>query len=357
MTAVNSVGESAPSASASATTNPPPPAVPAAPAGLTATGGDRQVTVSWSAASGATSYNIYWSTTPGVTTGNGTKITGATSPYLQTGLAAGASYYYIVTAANVSDESPASAQATATTNAPLPAIPAVVTAIGGANQVTVSWTAVSGATSYNLYWSTVSGVTTGNGTRIAGVTSSYVHTGLAAGAAYYYIVTAVNSTGEGPASAQTTAAATIPAIPTGVTATGGAKQATISWSAVSGAASYNLYWSTASGVTTGTGTRITGATRPYLHAGLADGTAYYYIVTALNSAGESAASVQVTATTNAAPPPALDGVALYVANCQRCHGSLAGTDIVGRTLESFKSASMTRGLADDALLAIIAVLP
>jgi fibronectin type 3 domain-containing protein len=329
VTAVNSVGESTPSVQVAATTLTPAPAPtpPAAPTGVTATGGANQVTVSWSAVTGATSYNIYWSTSSAVSTTTGTKIAGVTSPYVQTGLSAGTTYYYVVTAVNSVGESAASARATATTNAPPPAVPAAptgVSATGGANQVTVSWSAVSGATSYNLYWSKTSGVTTATGTKIAGATSPYVQTGLTASTAYYYVVTAVNGSGESPASAQATAttnapAPVIPAAPTGVTATGGTNQVTLSWSAVSGATSYNVYWSTASGVTKTSGTKITGATSPYVQTGLAASTAYYYIVTAVNSAGESAASAQATATTAA---PAFDALAFYNTECLGCHGTL-----------------------------------
>jgi len=70
----------------------------------------------------------------------------------------------------------------------------------------------------------------------------------------------------------------------------------ISWSSVSGATSYNIYWSTTSGVTKTTGTKITGGTSPYTHTGLTNGTTYYYVVTAVNSYGESSESSQVTGT-------------------------------------------------------------
>ncbi|ABQ26212.1 fibronectin type III domain-containing protein [Geotalea uraniireducens] len=336
VTAVNSAGESAASAQVSATTNATPtptPTLPAAPTGVMATGGTNQVTLSWSAVSNAASYNIYWSTKTGVTTSNGTKISGAMSPAVQAGLAAGTTYYYIVTAVNSAGESTPSVQVAATTVTPtpaptVPAAPSGVTATGGAKQVTLSWPAVSGATSYNVYWSTASGVTTANGTRIAGATSPYVHTGLSAGTSYYYIVTAVNGAGESAPSTQATATTNaplpaVPAAPTGVTATGGANQVSLSWSAVSGATSYNVYWSTTSGVTTASGTKIAGATSPYVQTGLAAGTAYYYIVTAVNSAGESAASAKTTATTAA---PAIDGAALYSQYCAGCHGALASSN-------------------------------
>jgi fibronectin type 3 domain-containing protein len=363
VTAVNSVGESVASVQVAATTLTPVPVptAPAAPTGLSASGGANQATISWSAVSGATSYNLYRSTTSGVTTSTGTKIAGVTSPYVNTGLSAGATYYYIVTAVNSVGESLASAEASATTNAPPPAVPVAptgVSATGGANQVSVSWSAVSGAASYNLYWSTTSGVTTATGTKISAVTSPYVQTGLTAGTAYYYVVTAVNVSGESPSSAQATATTNappvvIPAAPAGVTATGGTNQVSISWSAVPAASSYNVYYSTTSGVTTSTGTKIAGVTSPYVNTGLAVGTTYYYIVTAVNSAGESAASAQASATTAVAPPlvcgschtiPPATGQHDFHVNsqgisCSSCHGT-------GYSATTVNAATHNNGVVD-----------
>jgi fibronectin type 3 domain-containing protein len=215
--------------------------------------------------------------------------------------------------------------------------------MGGSEQVTVSWSAVTGATSYNVYWSTSPGATTATGTRIAGVSSPFVHTGRTASTAYFYIVTAVNSAGESIASSQVSATTNpppiaVPAAPTGVVAVGGTKQVTVSWNAVSGATSYNLYWSTAAGVTIATGTKIAGVTSPFAHTGRADGTAYFYIVTAVNSAGESVASAQVTATTTPAPPPVIDGAALYDQLCSGCHGPLASSEKRGATASDITNA-------------------
>lgn len=87
-----------------------------------------------------------------------------------------------------------------------------------------------------------------------------------------------------------------PAAPTGVTATPISTTAIdISWSAVAGATSYNLYWSTTSGVGK-SGTKLAGVTSVHHDTGLTIGTPYYYVVTALNSGGESIASTQVSAT-------------------------------------------------------------
>jgi len=331
VTAVNATGESAASVQVAATTLPalPSPTAPAAPAGVSAVGGANQATISWPAVAGAASYNVYWSTASGVTKASGTKIAGATSPYVQTGLSAGTSYYYIVTALNSVGESAGSNVASASTSPAAPALPSAPTgasATGGANQVTVAWSAVSGATSYNIYWSTASGVTTASGTKITGAASPYLQTGLSAGTSYYYIVTAQNAAGEGPASARVSAstsapAPVLPAAPAGVAATGGSAQVTVTWPAVSGATSYNLYYSTASGVTTASGTKVTGAGTPYLLTGLPAGTTYYFVVAAVNAAGQGPASAQVSAAT-AAAVPAFDALSFFNGTCLVCHGSL-----------------------------------
>jgi fibronectin type 3 domain-containing protein len=322
---------------------PPTATAPAAPASLSAVGGNAQVSLSWTPVSGASSYNVYWSNTTAVSSSVGTKIASVTSPYLHTGLAAGKAYFYVVTAVNSAGESAASPQASATTaagNTPvLPAAPTGVLATGGTNQLTLSWSAVTGATSYTVYYATASGVTKQNGTKIANATSPAVLTGLTAGTSYYAIVSATNANGEGAASVQVAAATlpavpspTLPAAPTGVSAQGGTNQVTVSWPAVTGAVSYNVYWSASAGVTKATGTKLAGVTSPYVKTGLADGTTYYFVVTAVNSVGESAASSQASAATAAAP--VIDGLALYDANCSGCHG----TSKLGKTASAIQGA-------------------
>jgi len=64
---------------------------------ITVVAGDSQNTITFSAVSGADSYNIYWSTSPGVTTGSNV-LTGVTSPYIHTSLTNGTVYYYAYTA-------------------------------------------------------------------------------------------------------------------------------------------------------------------------------------------------------------------------------------------------------------------
>ncbi len=99
------------------TAPPPPNGAPYAPSNLTATGGTNKVTLSWTAGSGATSYNLY----RGTTSGGGSKIapvvTGITgTSYTNTGLANGTTYYYQVVAVSNSLASGFSPEAKATTS-------------------------------------------------------------------------------------------------------------------------------------------------------------------------------------------------------------------------------------------------
>lgn len=75
-----------------------------APIGVFAISGLGQATVSWSPEINATSYNIYWGLSPGVTFASN-KISGATSPYIHTGLASNSTIYYRVSALKNGTES------------------------------------------------------------------------------------------------------------------------------------------------------------------------------------------------------------------------------------------------------------
>lgn len=77
--------------------------------------------------------------------------------------------------------------------------------------------------------------------------------------------------------------------PATLTAAPGMSEAILSWPQVDGAVSYNLYWGTAKGVTTTSGTKITGVSAPYVHIGLTDGVDYHYIVTAVMADGSETA--------------------------------------------------------------------
>ncbi len=171
-------------------------AVPWSPIGVVAAPGTEQVTISWAAEGGASSYAIYWSTSPGVTKTSGTRIAGVTSPYVLSRLTNGMAYYFVVTAVNSAGESSESAQVSATPDASLaPGTPFDVSATPGTGQVTIMWSPGGNATSYNVYWSTTAGAGLA-GTKISGVPRPFVHTGLTNGVTYHYVLTSFGPTGE-----------------------------------------------------------------------------------------------------------------------------------------------------------------
>lgn len=302
VSAFNSAGQSANSGQASATPAAPVTA-PAAPTGLQATPGNAQVSLTWAASAGATSYHVKRATTSG---GPYTQISAPTGTnFTDTGLSNGTAYFYVVSALNSAGESANSSQANATPIAPLspPAVPAGLQATAGNTQVSLSWTASTGATSYHVKRATTSG---GPYTQIAAPTgANFTDTGLTNGTAYFYVVSALNSTGESANSSQASATPVAPlsppAAPTGLQATAGNTQVSLTWTASAGATSYHVKRSTTNGgpytqVATPTGTSDT-------DTGLTDGTIYYYVVSALNAAGESANSAQASATPIAPQTP------------------------------------------------------
>ncbi|QWV94248.1 fibronectin type III domain-containing protein [Geomonas oryzisoli] len=86
------------------------------------------------------------------------------------------------------------------------------------------------------------------------------------------------------------------ASPTGVVATGGDKQVSLSWAPAQGAAGYNVYYSSVSGMAAGGGAKVAKVTGTSLQVpGLENDTRYYFAVSAYNSKGESALSAEVSA--------------------------------------------------------------
>ncbi len=173
-------------------TPPPPPSIPATPTGVTATAGNAQVSLSWTASSGATSYHVKRSTTTG---GPYTQVAAPTAiSDVDSGLANGTTYFYVVSALNSAGESGNSTEVSGAPVLPIPSVPTGLTATAGDTQITLSWTASIDAASYNVKRSTVSG---GPFTTVASPTAtSDTDTGLTNGTPYFYVVSAVDSAGQ-----------------------------------------------------------------------------------------------------------------------------------------------------------------
>ncbi len=270
--------------------------MPSTPTGLMATAGNAQVILSWTTSANATSYNLKRSTTTGGPYALLSSPTAAS--FTDTGLTNGTTYFYVVSAINSAGESANSPEVSAKPTAPAqaPATPTGLMATAANAQVSLTWAASATATSYNVKRSTTTG---GPYTKISSPSATnFTDTNIANGTTYFYVVSAVNATGESANSAQASATPVAPtqppAAPTGLIATGGNSQVSLSWAASSGATSYHLKRSTTTG---GPYTQVSApTTTSFTDTGLTNGTTYFYVVSALNTVGESANSAQVSAT-------------------------------------------------------------
>jgi len=177
----------------------------AAPASLTASSGSAgQITLSWPATVGATSYHVKRASVAGGPY-IGVACSSVTS-YTDSGLVNGTTYYYVVSAAynanpDAGGESADSIEASAKSLALLPAAPTNVAASPGnpRGSVSLRWVqSVSPSITQNyIYRRTNAGSYPSTPTAKISAATSYVDTRLTSGASYCYVVTAVNSGGEG----------------------------------------------------------------------------------------------------------------------------------------------------------------
>ena len=124
----------------------------------------------------------------------------------------------------------------------------------------------------------------------------------------------------------------------------------ISWVEVDNADSYNLYWNTTGGVSTSdnsiTGIQASGSRITYYHSGLSMFRAYSYMVTAVNTMGESAPSNEVSAIPSDVPEELLTRIASDAEDGDTFCNSVAisgDTVVVGAVMED--DAGTDRGAA------------
>ena len=324
--AVNTHGDGAESDAATAT----PATTPAAPTGLSATDGNTQVTLSWTAPTSTGGANIIgykYSKDNGATY----TATGATTTsHTVTGLTNGTGYTFKVRAVNRQGDGAESTAATATP-ATTPAAPTGLTATPDsqtARQIRLSWTAPTNTGGANITRYEYSKDNGSNWTSTGATTTSYtVTTGLTNGTGYPFKVRAVNRKGAGtPSAAATATTTTTPAAPTGLSATDDNQdsgEVALSWTAptsTGGLAITGYKYSKDNGSSWASA----GTSSPYTVTSLNNGTAYTFKVRAVNNAGDGTASAAVTATPSTTPAkPTLTVVA---SNEQvRLEGSSGGT--------------------------------
>jgi fibronectin type 3 domain-containing protein len=180
----------------------------------------------------------------------------------------------------------------------------ILSGVPGDNSNTLTWTTVDNATGYNVKRATTSG---GPYTTIANniTEETYTDTEVTNGTTYYYVVSAMNEAGESANSNEViltpSEQISVPDSPTNLNGIPGDGYVSLTWDAVTNATSYKVKRSTTpSGPFTEVATDITGTT--FVDNTVTNGTTYYYVVTAINTAGESGNSNEVAVTpTNTTP--------------------------------------------------------
>jgi rhamnogalacturonan endolyase len=178
-----------------------------------------------------------------------------------------------------------------------PAVPANVAAtVITPSRINVTWSASSGATMYRIKRClSATGVFNTIGFATSGTT--YSDTNVTVGGTYYYIVTAISSSGESSDSPVVVGSITGLPAPTNLSATlYSTTQVRLSWTASAGATSYIVRRGTASGgpyTTIATGVTTTS----YSDTTVQIGPTYYYVVAAVSATNGSANSNEAAITT------------------------------------------------------------
>jgi len=299
--ATNALGDSATPASSNAVT---PATPPSQPQSVTASAGNLQATVNWQAptSNGGASITSY-TVTPyiGNTAQPGWTVNPTPTTFVATGLTNGTTYTFQVAAINSAGTSPVGTS-NAVTPATTPSAPQIVTAAGtDSQQATVSWTIPasdggSGITSYTI--TAYVGNTAGVPFTTSGPTTSKVMTGLTNGTTYTFRVYASNSAGPGPSATSNAVEVGLPAAPTGVSATAGANQATVSWTAsVSNGATITSYIVQSFVGAQKQNASATGGATSVVIDGLPSGVSYTFQVYAQSNYGNSPLSAMSNAVT------------------------------------------------------------
>ena len=335
---------------------------PGAPTGLTATAsGATQIDLSWTApastgGSAITGYKIEVSSNGGSSWTDQVANTNSTATtYAHTGLAAGDTRHYRVSAINANGSGTASNVDSATTATTVPGAPTGLTATAsGSTQINLSWTAPaitggSAITGYKIEVSSDGGSSWSD--QVANTNSTattYAHTGLTAGTTRHYRVSAINTNGSGTASNvdSATTGTTVPGAPTGLTATAsGATQITLSWTAPgstggSAITGYNIEVSSDGGSSwSDLVANTSNTTTTYQHTGLTAPSTRHYRVSAINANGSGTASNVDSATTGTTVPGAPSGLSATASGSTRINlswsapASTGGSAITGYKIE------------------------
>jgi len=310
-TATNTAGVSTSSSAASVAVT--PAGVPLSPSSITGAGTGGSTTINWTAptsdgGSPITDYVIEYRVTGSATWTTFTDgISTATSATV-TGLTAGSAYEFRVSAKNLIGNSLPSF--TSPVVEALPTTPVITGVTGASEKVTVTWNASSHLgsgtlTGYEVTAYDAEGNDAGSCNPASGQLTCEV-TGLVNGSSYTFKVAAITTVGS---SAQSSASnvvvpAGVPSAPANVVAVTSGSNMTVTFAAPesTGGSAITSYVVTSSpaGATCTVGANAT----TFTCTGLTAGTNYTYSVKAVNSTGQSSASLNSEAVTAVAAPSA-----------------------------------------------------
>jgi fibronectin type 3 domain-containing protein len=243
------------------------------------------VKLTWTAASGASGYEIYRSTS---SSGTYTKIGTTTgTSYTSTALNTGTTYYYKIRAYSKAGTSTIYSGFTPGVSAkPVLATPVTVKAASSSyNSIKTSWSAVSGASGYEVYRATSS---SGTYSLVGTTTStSFTNGSLSTNKTYYYKVRAYRTVGAKKVYSNYSSVVNskpVPSVPANFAVSRASSTSLkATWGSVAGASGYELYRATSS---TGTYSLVKGTTTLYYtNSKLTTGKTYYFKVRAYRMVG------------------------------------------------------------------------
>ena len=283
--------------------------VPAAPSGLTATSvSTSQINLVWTDNStNEAGFRVERCTGAGCTAFLSVATLGANvTSFSNMGLAAGTLYRYRVVAHNAGGGA-ASNIAEATTRPNAPAAPTnLIATVASPSQINLAWTDNS-SNEDGFRIERCTGSTCTNFVQVGQVTAnvkSWPSTGLTSSTTYRYRVIAFNITGTAVSNiAAATTPATVPAAPSGLTATVGMGQVSLSWTDNSfDETGFRVQRCAGAGCTSFAQVGQPGANvQSFNDTSVLASTTYRYRVVAYNSAGNSSPSNVVEVTTGAVP--------------------------------------------------------
>ena len=272
--AKNDVGESGFSSMVTGTPNlfPPPPA-PAAPQ---VSIGNGDLTISWAAVIGASTYEVYYNTSASIP--STPQFTCIDLSKTITGLTNGTTYYFWLKASNNAGDSDPSSSVSGKpiADAGTPVL------VSGNGQLTVSWTAIAGAEQYEVFYGTGMYPSATAAQTINAPATSATLPGLGNGTTYYVWIRGKNSTGTGVISGIYASGKPIGNMGT-VTFVRGDGQIAVSWNTVAGADQYDVYRSTTNSLPATPVQTVSGLSCTI--TGLTNGTTYYIWVKPKNANG------------------------------------------------------------------------